>query len=136
MTVRWMLDTNACIAVMNDDPPAVRERLISKAVDQVGISVVVLYELVYGVRKSRHRRGNQATLDAFLRYVERYEWTEECAVEAGKLRADLVARGTPIGPHDLLIGAHAMSLGATLVTHNVREFERVRGLKIEDWKDP
>lgn len=128
-----MLDTNTCIAIMNDKPPSARARLTSKPVEDVGISVVVLYELVYGVKKSTQHRRNQATLDAFLRYIRPYEWTEECAFEAGRLRADLEAQGTPIGPHDLLIAAHAKALRSALVTHNVREFKRVRGLKIEDW---
>lgn len=128
-----MLDTDTSIAIMNDSPVHVRQHLIKNPVDEVGISVISLYELQYGVSKSIKRRRNTSTLNNFLEYIQVLEWTKECAYTAGNLRADLEKSGNLIGSYDLLIAAHARTLGATLVTHNVKEFMRVGALKIKDW---
>jgi tRNA(fMet)-specific endonuclease VapC len=128
-----MLDTNACIAVMNERPARIKVQLLKKSIETVGISVISLYELKYGTYKSKHRLRNQKTLDAFCRYIEVFQWTEECADVAGQIRADLEKVGKLIGPYDLLIAAHAKTTGATLVTANVREFKRVMHLKVVNW---
>jgi len=128
-----MLDTNACIAVMNVRPAKVKAQLLKKSIDSVGISVISLYELQYGVYKSEQSVRNQKSLDAFCSFVQAYAWDEECADAAGRIRADLEKAGRLIGPHDLQIAAHAITTGATLVTANVREFKRVKNLKVVNW---
>jgi len=128
-----MLDTNACIAVMNDRPAKVRTQLLKKSIETVGISVISLYELKYGAYKSEQLVRNQKTLNAFCRYVQVNAWDEECADAAGRIRAMLEKTGSLVGPYDLLIAAHAVTTGATLVTANVREFKRVKSLKVVNW---
>ncbi|MEQ1593409.1 MAG: PIN domain-containing protein, partial [Thiobacillus sp.] len=97
------------------------------------ISTVVLSELQYGVRKSRWRKANQALLDEFLLDFDVNDYGASTAVFYCELRTDLEKRGQPIGSMDMMVAAHALSLGATLVTHNTREFKRVKGLRLEDW---
>ena len=131
--LKFLLDTDTSIAIMINYPVQVRQQLIKNGVDEVGISTISLYELQYGVSKSKKRKQNTHTLNSFLEYIQVVEWTKECAYAAGNLRAELEKTGNPIGPYDLLIAAHAKTLRATLVTHNVKEFMRVGGLKIKDW---
>ncbi len=92
------------------------------------------YELAFGVCKSGQSQRNQANLAHFLKYVQVLDWGEEQAIDAAQIRCDVVRRGQPIGPYDVLIAAHARSLQATLVTHNTGEFGRVQGLLLEDWE--
>ncbi len=131
--IKWLLDTNACIAIMNNHPPSVKTKLMEQAVADVAISAISLYELQYGVSKSNKVEQNQKTLAAFLQYIQVLEWTEECAGVAGKLRAELEKAGRPVGPYDLLIAAQALAADATLVTHNTKEFSHVKALKLVDW---
>jgi tRNA(fMet)-specific endonuclease VapC len=129
-----MLDTNACIGVINGNPPALRTRLLQLDPGEVAISQIVHYELAFGVCKSGQSQRNQANLAHFLKYVQVLDWGEEQAIDAAQIRCDVVRRGQPIGPYDVLIAAHARSLQATLVTHNTGEFGRVQGLLLEDWE--
>lgn len=131
--IKWLLDTNACIAIMNNNPPSVKAALIQKQVAEVAISAISLYELQYGVAKSVKTEHNQKTLSSFLRYIQVLEWTEQCAEVAGKLRADLKKTGDLIGPYDLLIATHALATDTTLVTNNTKEFMRVKALSLVDW---
>lgn len=131
--IKWLLDTNACIAVMNEKPPSVRQRLVKKTVSEVGISTISLHELQYGVFKSARVAQNKKTLDAFLKYIQVLDWADGCAKTAGRIRSDLEKNGNLIGPYDILIAAHAVSEAATLVTHNTKEFSRVNGIKLIDW---
>ncbi len=131
-----LLDTNACIALINGKPELVRTRfertLTNNAI--VLLSSVVVFELWYGVAKSRHKDLNARRVETFCSGP--LEWTpfdHEDAREAGTVRAELEARGKPIGAYDVLLAGQARRLGATLVTSNVREFERVPGLRWEDW---
>lgn len=133
ITVKWLLDTNTCIAIMNDRPTSARETLKKYPVDTVGISVITLYELEFGVYNSSKVKQNQKTLHAFLEYIQVFEWDVTCADIAGQLRAKLQKAGTPIGPNDLLIAAHSLALKTTLVTHNINEFKHVPNLKLMDW---
>ena len=132
----YLLDTNAVIALLKHEPAAVRTRL-RRAVARggsVGLSAIVLFELWYGVARSARRRENTERLQAFLSgAIDIVAFEAEDAVTAGELRAELAAAGTPVGPYDLLIAAQAMRTGATLVTANVAEFARVRGLAWQDW---
>ena len=133
MKLQWMLDTNTCIAIMNQHPEHVRHTLMKHPVESVGMSVISLYELEYGVSKSKKKVLNRKTLDGFKTYIQTYPWIEDCARISGEIRAGLEKKGTLIGPHDILIAAHALTLGATLVTHNIKEFKRVKHLNVVDW---
>ena len=132
----YLLDTNACIALINGSPSAVRrrfQRAIAKEAT-VLVSSVVAFELWYGVAKSERKEANTQRLLAFL--AGPLEWTlfdEEDAREAGAVRAELETAGRPIGAYDVLIAGQARRRAATLVTSNVDECERVAGLKWEDW---
>lgn len=134
--MNYLLDTNAVIALLNDQPQTVRKRLrrVIGRRNAVAVSSVVLYELWYGIARSKHRRENTERLRAFLSgAINVVDFDAEDAVAAGDLRATLETSGAPIGPYDLLIAAQALRMGATLVTANVSEFSRVRGLAWQDW---
>jgi tRNA(fMet)-specific endonuclease VapC len=132
----YLLDTNACIALINGAPKTVRRRF-QRAIARdatILVSSVVAFELWYGAAKSQRRESNAERLQAFL--AGPLEWTDfddEDAREAGLVRADLETAGKPIGAYDVLIAGQARRRGATLVTSNVAEFARVAGLKWEDW---
>jgi tRNA(fMet)-specific endonuclease VapC len=132
--IRFMLDTNACIGVINNRPPILRERLLQIAPTEVAISQIVHYELAFGVCNSSRPEKNQTNLLHFLKYVQVLAWGEEQAMVAARIRCDLLRKGEPIGPYDTLIAAHARSISAILISHNTREFTRVDGLEVEDWE--
>ena len=131
--MRWMLDTDTCIAFINRERKQPSQRIDTKPLDKVGISSIVLAELHAGVAKSEACIRNAEELCSFLVAVEILPFDEPAAALYGAIRARLERRGTPIGPMDLLIAAHAMSVNVTLVTHNTREFERLADLHVEDW---
>jgi len=134
--VNYLLDTNAVIALLRNDPPQVRNRfrLVISGGASIGVSSVVLYELWYGVARSGRRRENAERLRVFMSgSIAVVPFDEEDAIAAGDLRAALETGGTPIGPYDLLIAAQALRSGTILVTANVSEFARVRGLVWQDW---
>ena len=132
----YLLDTNACIALINGTPRDVRrrfQRLVGKG-SVILLSSLVAFELWYGVAKSQRKESNTQRLEAF--FAGPVEWTlfdDEDARAAGAIRAELEAAGKPIGAYDVLIAGQARRRGATLVTSNVDEFRRVAGLKWEDW---
>ena len=134
--MNYLLDTNAVIALLKDQPPNVRNRLrrlVRRGVS-IAVSTIVLYELWYGVARSQRRRENAERLRVSLSgNIDVARFDEDDAVTAGDLRAALETAGTPIGPYDLLIAAQALRSSATLVTANVSEFARVRGLDWQDW---
>jgi len=132
----YMLDTNACIGVINGAPLSLRERLLQLDPTAVGISQIVRYELEFGVCNSTQQQRNQANLAHFLKYVQVLDWGEEQAIEAAQIRCELVQKGQLIGHYDTLIAAHARSLNSIMITHNTREFGRVNGLLVEDWEQP
>lgn len=131
-----LLDTNAVIALLKNEPPIFRKRLrrtVSKGAE-IAVSSIVLYELWYGVARSARRRENAERLRVFLSGgIAVNAFSEEDSITAGDLRATLEASGTPIGPYDLLVAAQALRSNATLVTANVSEFARVPGLQWQDW---
>jgi tRNA(fMet)-specific endonuclease VapC len=132
----YLLDTNAVIALLKDEPVGVRRRLHRAAArdDSIAISSIALYELWYGVARSQRRRENAERLRTFLSgNINVVPFDENDAAGTGDLRTKLEAAGTPIGPYDLLIAAQALRMGATLVTANASEFSRVRGLAWQDW---
>lgn len=132
----YLLDTKACIALINDKPAAVRTRF-QKAVDgggQVNVPAVVSFELWYGVAKSVQQEANTSRLETFFAGpISLLPFEEEDAKTAGRIRAALETAGRPIGAYDLLIAGQAVRRRLTLVTANGREFARVKGLVWEDW---
>jgi tRNA(fMet)-specific endonuclease VapC len=133
--IKFVLDTNACIAIMNRRPAIVFERLIGHPITATAISIVSRFELQYGVLRSARVEQNQHTLDAFLAYLQVLPFGDAQADEAAMIRIELERQGMPIGPFDTLIAAHARSIDAVLVTHNTREFARVAGLMVTDWEE-
>ncbi|MBE3111740.1 MAG: type II toxin-antitoxin system VapC family toxin [Acidobacteria bacterium] len=131
--MRFMLDTDSCIALIKRKPNSILRRLTSLSPGEAGISAISLAELRYGVAKSAQQEKNGLALDEFLLPLEVADFDEPTAESYGIVRAALEKAGTPIGPLDTQIGAHALSLGATLITHNSREFRRIPGLAVEDW---
>ena len=130
--LKFMLDTNICIFTIKNRPEHVREAFNAHH-GQLCISTVTLMELVFGAEKSSNPQRNLAVVEGFAARLEvlKYDW--EAAANTGQLRAELAKLGTPIGPYDQMIAGHARSQGLILVTNNTREFERVPGLRIEDW---
>ena len=131
--MKVLLDTNICIYIIKRHPLAVIERFKRFAIGDIGISVVTLAELEYGVSKSRDVKRNRHALDQFIEPLEVARFDQEAAAVYGAIRAHLEQKGQPIGAMDLLIAAHARSLDVRLVTNNEREFKRVPGLRIENW---
>lgn len=131
--MRFMLDTDSCIALIKRKPAKALRRILSFAPGEVGISAVTLGELSFGVAKCAQKERNSQALDEFLLPLEIADFDAAAAGSYGKVRAALEAAGTPIGPLDTQIGAHAVSVGAVLVSHNTREFCRIPGLVVEDW---
>lgn len=129
----WMLDTNICIYIIKRKPPEVHQRLAQLPINQITVSSVTLGELLFGLQKSTARERSEQVLRQFLAHVTVLPWEEEAAEHYAGIRAHLERQGTPIGHLDLMIAAHARSVGATLVTHNTREFQRVPDLPWEDW---
>lgn len=130
--MRYMLDTNICIAVMKGDA-VTRNKHRSIPVQNVGISGIVFAELSYGVKISERKEQNAKALSDFTTLCQLWDWPFQAAHVYGEIRAHLEASGMIIGANDLLIAAHARFLEAVLVTGNVREFKRVPGLNIENW---
>jgi len=130
--MRYLLDANAVIALLNDTISPIARRTRRHAPKDIGISAVVIHELYYGAFKSQRVEKNVARVDALQFPV--LEFDHEDARHAGEIRAHLASKGTPIGPYDVLIAGQAKARELTLVTHNTTEFHRVPGLKVEDWK--
>jgi tRNA(fMet)-specific endonuclease VapC len=130
--MRYLLDTNICIYVINARPALVLERFRQEPAGQIGVSSVSAAELAYGIAKGGSARNEEA-LRLFLAPLAIVPFDEDVIWTYGKIRTDLEKRGMPIGAMDTMIAAHALSLDLTLVTNNVREFERVKGLRLENW---
>jgi tRNA(fMet)-specific endonuclease VapC len=128
-----LLDTDVCIHMIRERPASVLERFDEYAVGDVGMSVVTLAELEYGVNKSSKPGKNKEALDQFIAPLVVADFDRAATIVYGKARATLEKKGQTIGAMDLLIAAHALSLNVRLVTHNVREFSRVPGLRVETW---
>jgi tRNA(fMet)-specific endonuclease VapC len=130
--MRFMLDTNICIYAIKRQPVAVLAAMRRHESAGIGLSMVTVCELEYGVAKSKSAK-NRAALDEFLAPLTVVDFDRPAAKAYGRLRAELEAAGTPIGPLDTQIAAHALALRVTLVSNNTREFERVQGLMLANW---
>lgn len=130
--LRYMLDTNICIFTIKNKPTVVREAF-NRHHGQLAISTITLMELLYGAEKSAAPERNLAVIEGFAARLEVLDYDQHAASHTGQLRAELARAGTPIGPYDQMIAGHARALGLVLVSNNLREFERVPGLRVEDW---
>lgn len=131
--MKLMLDTNICICLIKRWSEKIIGNLKKHTAGEVGISSITLAELQYGVVKSRHKKQNRIALEEFVLPLEIAPFDEKAAETYGIIRSQLEKTGKPIGSLDTLIGAHALCLGVTLVANNVREFKRIKGLKVVDW---
>ncbi len=129
--MRYLLDANAVIALLNDTTSPIARRVRRYAPRDVGVSAVVIHELYYGAFKSQRVEHNLARVDGLQFPV--LEFDHDDARHAGEIRARLASKGAPIGPYDVLIAGQARARGLTLVTDNTAEFTRVQDLKVEDW---
>lgn len=130
--MKWMLDTDSCIAIIKKHPVALK-RLRGKSIGQVGLSSITLGELAFGADKSSRPRDAHGALHEFLLALEIAAFDDQAAMRYGVVRASLTRRGKPVGPLDTLIGSHAHALDVILVTHNTREFSQIHDLRLEDW---
>lgn len=133
--MRFLLDTNICIYIINRKPPLVIERFRQLALGDVGVSSITASELAFGVAKTGSAR-NRAALEKFLAPLEILPFETQAIWIYGETRAALERAGTLIGALDTLIAAHALASKLTLATNNLREFERVDGLRCENWVNP
>ena len=131
--MKYMLDTNICIYCIKEKPPAVIDNFLKHNPNDICISSITYGELMHGVEKSQAVEKNRLALTMFLSAMQILSFDSSAAEEYGKTRAYLEQKGTPIGPMDMLIAAHAKSEQLILVTNNTREFVRVPNLVLEDW---
>lgn len=131
--MKYLLDTNICIYLIKKNPLTVIRHLETLPIDAVGISSITFAELAYGVEKSQQCEKNKTCLEEFVLPLAIIPFDDQAALHYGMIRAYLEKKGTPIGPLDLMIAAHAQYLKMTLVTNNMKEFKRVPHLMIEDW---
>ncbi len=134
--IQYLLDTNICIYVAKRRPQSVLSRFRELKPGDVGMSVITYLELSYGAWKSLHPDRNLAKIDELRTIIPVQPLESDVAVHYGKIRARLERQGRPIGAYDLLIAAHALSLGVVLVTNNSREFSRIPDVRLENWVVP
>ena len=131
--MNYLLDTNICIYIIGQRPPSVLAKFREHIPGEIGVSSITVAELQYGVWKSQQQKRNQQALNRFLLPLVIANFDHQAAAIYGEIRSKLEGQGTPIGSLDTLIAAHALSLDVALVTNNTREFERVPGLKLDNW---
>ena len=131
----FMLDTDTCIFLMRGDSPAMAAKVQSVPLQQQVMSAVTFAELTYGVQASTaaKRKQNQSVLDSLVLHLAVLDWPQDAAKHYAEIRTDLKKRGAQLGAADLMIAAHARAMGATVVTNNVKDFARVKGLEVENW---
>jgi tRNA(fMet)-specific endonuclease VapC len=134
--VIYLLDTNACIVYLNRPMSGVRSRLETLSPEDVAVCSIVKAELFYGAMRSNNPERTLALQQEFLNRFISLPFDDRAAIISSRIRAQLAALGTPIGPYDLQIAAIALANNLIIVTHNTREFSRVDGLRLEDWELP
>ena len=130
----YLLDTNVCIHLLNEKHPVILQHFRQHSPADIALCSVVKAELLCGARRSQRIEANLQLLKTFFAPLESLPFDGECAEHYGRIHADLLTQGKPIGPNDTLIAAIARAHGATLITHNSSEFSRVAGLLLEDWE--
>lgn len=133
MTSLYMLDTDTCAFILRRSSQALLTRIQAVPLERQVMSMVTLAELLYGVQLSSRKKDNKAAVDALTRHLAVIDWTRDAAEHYADIRADLKKKGQLIGSNDLMIAAHARSLGAIMVTNKEKDFRRVKGLKHENW---
>lgn len=131
----YLLDTDTCSYIMKRSSEKLLGRVRRVPLDQQAVSAITTAELLHGVKMSSDPARTRAAFDAFIQHLIVLDWPATASDAYAEIRSDLRKRGEPIGGNDLLIASHAMSLGATLVTNNVREFRRIRRLRVENWTE-
>jgi tRNA(fMet)-specific endonuclease VapC len=131
--IRYLLDTSVCVELLRGRLPHVRARARLVPIDEIAVSTISLAELLYGAAKSSNPARHETILAEFLAPIAILLFDMDAAKAYARVRADLTKVGQPIGPLDMLIAAHALSVGAAVVTANEREFRRVPGLTVENW---
>lgn len=131
--MKYMLDTNICIYIIKKKYQNIVDKFNQVRNSEICISSITYSELMYGVEKSLYKERNLIALLKFLSNIEILEYGENASINYGIIRAQLEKKGKVIGPLDMLIAGHALSLDATLVTNNTREFKRIENLKLVDW---
>lgn len=131
--MRFMFDTNICIDLIRSRPKKLLRRLKRARPDDICISAITLSELEYGASKSAAPDRNRLALAEFMTAIDVISYDDNAAPHYGRIRAELESQGKTIGPLDMLIASHALSLDLTLITSNEREFRRVPGLKVDNW---
>lgn len=135
MLMRYMLDTNICIYAIKHKPEQVLLRLQEHDPAEICISSVTYAELMHGVQKSQAVDKNRLALALLLANIDILNFDAAAAESYGEIRAELEKQGTPIGPLDMMIAGHARSLNHIVVTNNIKEFSRIKGLKLENWAE-
>lgn len=130
----YLLDTNTCIHLLNNSKVQIAQQISKTPASDIYLCTIVQLELYYGAYKSLQREANLAKLARLFNQFSILSFDEQSAMITGRIRAELAALGTPIGPYDLQIAAIAIANNLILVTHNTGEFSRVQGLRIEDWE--
>lgn len=131
--MKYLIDTNICIYIMNNHPDEVVQKFRIAGVGNIGISSITVSELQYGAQKSNRIKENTKRLGEFLYPFEIIQYGEQESFFYGKIRNQLEKQGNVIGPLDLLIAAHALSNSLILITNNEKEFNRIKSLKVENW---
>ena len=128
-----MLDTNICIYIIKNRPKSVKQKFQEFSIGELCISSITVSELMYGAFKSQFVEKNLKAIESFLMPFEIVDYDYMASIEYGRIRANLERKGTVIGNMDMQIAGHALSLDLVLVTNNVKEFERVLGLELDNW---
>jgi|SRR4051812_14624023 tRNA(fMet)-specific endonuclease VapC len=131
----YLLDTNTCIRYLNGRSSSIARRLMAISPDEVCVCSIVKAELFFGAARSQNPARTFAVQRTFLAPLRSLPFDDQAAEHYAHIRSHLQALGTPIGPNDLLIAAIALANDVTLVSHNVREFSRIAGLRLEDWEE-
>lgn len=132
--MKYLLDTNACIRFLNGQSEPLRQRILLAEPEALLLCAVVKAELFYGAMKSHNPVGALAKQQQFVSQFASLDFDDKAAEVYGQIRADLERQGMPIGPHDLQIAAIAIANEVTLISHNTREFQRIKELHLEDWE--
>lgn len=128
-----MLDTNICIYILNNKPQHIKDRFLQYKVGDIAISSISVAELFFGIEKSQYKESNTKALNIFLASLEIIDFGYKEAINYARIRATLEREKSLIGAMDMLIGAVSITHNLTLITNNIREFERVRNLVVENW---
>lgn len=132
--MKYLLDTNVCVDYLTGRHPQVISRIQQEKPANMCTSSVVVAELRFGADKSKRKKSNHGLLDVFLSELRCMDFDAEAANVFGRVRTSLERRGKPIGPYDTMIAAHVIRLGCILVTDNLNEFKRVKGLSVDNWR--